>query len=531
MAGIAGIFEIGRVIARHLAGKLDREEQELLETWLAADVRHVEIFRRITDQDSLSAALLELEHTDVEGALARVKARIEAERLEESSREAGTESDQGHRGRTVRLWPWTGGQSKTAAGSRKWIAGLAAAVATIVFGVWLYKYEVASQAHHDGVTHNGELVNDVAPGKYGATITLANGQVIQLDSAKKGVVVGVAAGATALRYDDGSALSSLRGGTTKQSPDEIASEAAQPRNDGKGGYDGKEQSKAMMLTATTARGQTYSFTLPDGTKVWLNADSRLEFPAQFSGNERKILLQGEAYFVVVHNDKQPFRVVSKRPDGRAQVVEDIGTEFNINAYADERSVKTTLVEGAASVSSLLSSSSLRGGTTRQSSLQGEIASKAAHSRNDGKGALEMTGNSKDKRSLTALEMTGNSNDSRGGEIASKAAHSRNDGQGVILTPNQQASLTNGGLKVKTVDTETAVAWRSGKLRFENASLEEVMRQLSRWYNVEVKYPEGVPELKFTGGINRNVNASVALDILRDLKVKFKIEGKTIIVSK
>ncbi|WP_276088911.1 FecR domain-containing protein [Pedobacter sp. JY14-1] len=343
---------------------------------------------------------------------------------------------------------------------------IAAAVATIVFGVWLFRYEIASEATQP--RNDGLVANDIAPGKYGATITLANGQVIQLDSAKRGVVVG-----EELTYDDGS---SLRAG-----------EAA--------------RQSLTILTATTAKGQTYTFTLPDGTKVWLNADSKLEFPMQFSGKERRVLLRGEGYFVVKHNARQPFFVESTGKDGKGQVVEDIGTEFNISAYADDASIKTTLVEGAASVSPLLSGSSLRAG---------EAATNQARHSDDRRNLL----NSKDKRSLATLEMTGKRNDCRGS---------------VTLTPNQQATLSNGSLDVKTVNAEDAVAWKDGKYRFENASLEEVMRQLARWYNIEVQYDGPIPERRFSGGIDRRSNLSTAIAILKNLDISFELKGRTITI--
>ncbi len=350
-------------------------------------------------------------------------------------------------------------------------AAIAAAVATIVFGVWLFRYEIASQARNDGPGRDkANLANDVAPGTYGATMTLANGKTIQLDSAKRGVVVG-----NELEYDDGSSVSSLRGGTTKQS--------------------------LAMLTATTAKGQTYTFTLPDGTKVWLNADSKLEFPMQFSGKERRVLLRGEGYFVVKHNARQPFFVESAGKDGKGQVVEDIGTEFNISAYADDASIKTTLVEGAASVSPLLSASSLRAG---------EAATNQARHSDDRRNLL----NSKDKRYLATLEMTGK----------------RNDGKGsVTLTPNQQSTLSNGSLDVRTVNAEDAVAWKDGKYRFENASLQEVMRQLARWYNIEVRYDGPIPERRFSGGIDRRSNLSTAIAILKNLDISFELKGRTITI--
>lgn len=90
----------------------------------------------------------------------------------------------------------------------------------------------------------------------------------------------------------------------------------------------------------TPRGGEYTVVLADGTKVWLNAASSLRYPTRFSGNERKVELTGEAYFEVVHNASQPFVVMV-----RGVKVTDLGTRFNINAYADEPFMKTTLAQG------------------------------------------------------------------------------------------------------------------------------------------------------------------------------------------
>lgn len=90
------------------------------------------------------------------------------------------------------------------------------------------------------------------------------------------------------------------------------------------------------------RGGEYQLTLADGTKVWLNSDSRLEFPAAFTGEERKVRLSGEAYFQVKPDKLRPFRV-----EVNTMQVVVLGTSFNINAYNEE--MKTTLVEGAVKV--------------------------------------------------------------------------------------------------------------------------------------------------------------------------------------
>jgi len=300
-------------------------------------------------------------------------------------------------------------------------ASIAAAVATIVFGVWFF----TTPRHLDHDRHP-ELVSgsDIAPGKNGATITLANGAVIALDGNKKGVIVG-----DELKYDDGEIL--------KQVQD-----------------DDRLSSKAQNLTASTAKGQTYEFTLPDGTHVFLNADSKISFPSQFSGKERKIFLEGEAYFVVTHDEKQPFRVESE-----GQVVEDIGTEFNVNAYRNELSVKTTLVEGSARV------------------------------------------------------------------IPDKAA------QSVVLKPNQQSVLTGAQrIAVTEANITEATAWKDGYFRFYDENIENIMKQLARWYNIEVSYEGKVTTEGFTGRVSRSKNISQALMMLEKTKgVHFRIEGRRVTV--
>src|SRR5215217_2951205 len=205
--------------------------------------------------------------------------------------------------RTVRLWP------KIA---------VAAAIAIVISGVYFFTtYRDSGVGMDDALAQYAK--NDIVPGKNGATITLANGEVIELSDAKNGVVIG-----DSLIYSDGSDVRSLI-------PSELQGA------DGKGG---------QLLTASTSRGQTYQVTLPDGTKVWLNAASNIKFPSKFSGGERKILLDGEAYFEVAKDKAHPFIVKT-----RLQEVQVLGTHFNVNSYADEIATKTTLVEGSVRVRS------------------------------------------------------------------------------------------------------------------------------------------------------------------------------------
>jgi len=308
------------------------------------------------------------------------------------------------------------------------IAGVAAAaVAMIVLGVWFFGGGLQRQ---DGVGNRTGLdelaANDIAPGRNGATITLGNGKVIELSAQKTGVVVG-----DAVRYSDGSAV----GATALTSSDQMAA----------GG-------KAQDLTASTGRGQTYQFVLADGTKVWLNADSKISFPNQFNGVERKILLDGEGYFEVAKDKAHPFIVESK-----GQRVAVLGTHFNINSYADEAAVKTTLVEGSVSVSLL-----------------------------DGRK------------------------------------------QSQILKPGQQSVLLADRIRVQDIDAPDMVAWKDGVFIFNDESLQEVMRKIARWYNVEVVY-EGVNlDKRFGGSVSRYDNVSKVLKKLEQTGgIHFKIEGRRI----
>ena len=92
------------------------------------------------------------------------------------------------------------------------------------------------------------------------------------------------------------------------------------------------------------RGAEYFIILSDGTKVWLNSDTRLKYPVNFIGNERVVELTGEAYFEVTKDTRKPFRVSTG-----GQIVEVLGTEFNVSSYTDEELIYTTLVEGRVKV--------------------------------------------------------------------------------------------------------------------------------------------------------------------------------------
>ncbi|MGI6223794.1 MAG: FecR family protein [Prevotella sp.] len=105
--------------------------------------------------------------------------------------------------------------------------------------------------------------------------------------------------------------------------------------------------KSAMNHLSTPRGGEFKVTLEDGTEVWLNADSKLSYPEKFGETERRVELEGEAYFKVTKNPEKPFYVVSG-----SQEVRVYGTEFNVEAYSDDDLIYTTLVKGSVSLKSL-----------------------------------------------------------------------------------------------------------------------------------------------------------------------------------
>jgi transmembrane sensor len=271
-------------------------------------------------------------------------------------------------------------------------------------------------------SNNKYYKNDIAPGSDKAILKLADGSTIVLDDARNGAVA--------------------QQGNTKVI-----------KLNGKLDYNASaSENEVLYNTISTPRGGKYQIELVDGTQVWLNAASSLRFPTAFNGKERKVEITGEAYFEVARNKDMPFIVSANGAE-----VQVLGTHFNVMAYNEEASLKTTLIEGSVRF------------------VSNDVAS--------------------------------------------------------ILKPGQQSQfLKNGQVKVvSNVDLEEVLAWKNGVFHFEAADIEIVMRQLSRWYDVEVIYNKQVDE-QFYAQIPRNTKLS---DVLKALemtgKVHFKIEGRKIVV--
>jgi hypothetical protein len=110
-------------------------------------------------------------------------------------------------------------------------------------------------------------------------------------------------------------------------------------------YRGNGSETPSQNLLVVPRGGQYKLVLPDGTKVWLNAESSLSYPTAFTGAERKVQLTGEGYFEVTKNKEQPFIVESS-----GNSIKVLGTQFNINSYGDENAFTATLVEGSVQIS-------------------------------------------------------------------------------------------------------------------------------------------------------------------------------------
>ena len=303
------------------------------------------------------------------------------------------------------------------------IAVAASFIGLFLLGGFLLFNRIASREIAKTEVNEQRFKEDVSPGGDKATLTLADGSTIALDDAQNGT----------LAQQGGSKIIKL---------------------DGKISYDptNRNSKEIVYNTISTPKGGQYQLELPDGSKVWINAASSIHFPTSFTGKERRVEIEGEAYFEVSKNPNMPFIVIVN--DAEVHV---LGTHFNVNAYSDEDNIKTTLLEGSV-----------------------------------------------------------------------KFVHGVNAN---MLTPGQQTQLeTNGMIKVvSNVDVDEVVAWKNGMFDFKNAGIETVMRQLSRWYDVEIEYSGKTDDL-FFADMRRNIKLSDALKALELTgKVKFDIQGKKIIV--
>jgi transmembrane sensor len=313
------------------------------------------------------------------------------------------------------------------------MACAAAASLLLIFGSYFrFFHEKNPSGEVSKTTDNyKQPLNNVNAGVNKAVLTLADGSIINLASSEKGTLA-IQGNIKIIKSEDGQLLY----------------------------YRDRESlTSTLYNTIATPRGGTYELVLSDGTKIWLNAASSLKFPAAFKGKTREVALEGEAYFEVAKNVAMPFHV-----NVNHMSIEVLGTHFNINAYEDEPTISTTLLEGSVKVN--------------------------------------------------------------------KELDSKSGSQTVLLKPGERADFSKDGNFTidRHADLKGVTAWKDDNFQFNDTPVADIMRQVSRWYDVEVQYNGPITTRKITGTINRNVSLAQLIDMLQYAGLKMKVENKKIIIN-
>ncbi len=273
-------YKVSQLIYRDLLGKLSVEEKDRLDEWKDENEDNLHLYNKIVSKDNLKIEFDLYNKTDFRSAQSEMEKRISLYR-------------------SYRL---------------RRIVNISLKIAAVfIFALGLlwnfypnYKEDKANIAS-----------SRIVPGQSKAMLTLGDGTIITLDSFIKDTIA----------KNDG-ALVTASDAQINYVPEvkDIISE------------------KLVFNTLDIPRGGEYRITLADGTRVWLNSQTKLRFPVKFFGDERKVFLEGEAYFQVAHNKNKPFRVVAQ-----GQTIEVLGTGFNVSSYKDDGEIFTTLVEGKVKV--------------------------------------------------------------------------------------------------------------------------------------------------------------------------------------
>ena len=311
-------------------------------------------------------------------------------------------------------------------------AGVAAIFLVIAAGAVILLLQGKANSRLASHPPVSSLSKDPLPGSDKAVLTLDDGSTILLDSARTGSLA-------------------LQGSTR-----------VLKSKDGRLQYEpgaGNRPGQVSYNTLATPKGGQYKLVLPDGSQVWLNAASSIRYPTVFTGTERKVEVAGEAYFEIAKNAAMPFKVLVDHQLKAANPMEItvLGTQFNVNAYSDEETIRTTLLEGSV-------------------------------------------------------------------KVARGAASG-------ILKPGQQSRLQENGEMawIPNADIEKVMAWKNGVFEFGDENLQTILRQVARWYNVEVVYEGAIPSDRFTGRVSRSTSLSGVLKILQLSDIRFKVENNKIIV--
>jgi len=407
---IQGHERAADLIARQLLGGITDAERMELDAWIAENDAHQACFQRCTDPQELNQLMADYHKAGEWGSdlLAAIHSKIAP-------------------ASPIRTLPTAPQTRPLPSASRIRLLQsprfkyAAAIILLLGAATYLWKIRSGGEGHADISTTPAQTI---LPGHKGAILTLADGRQLTLDSLHNGIVAN----------QNGARATLINGELAYQS-------TGQPTHD------------ISHNTITTPRGRQYQLILPDGTKVWLNAASSITFPTAFTGAERKVTIRGEAYFEVAANTQKPFTV--QTGDAAIQV---LGTSFNISAYNDEPTIKTTLLEGKVKV---------QNEPTKES---------------------------------------------------------------IVLQPGEQGVVAEHLRLNKKVDLEQVIAWKNGLFNFNSTELFTVMQQLSRWYDIDIKYEGKVPALTVSGKMDRGLTLQEILEFLTKNEIKYRLEGRTIIVN-
>jgi transmembrane sensor len=228
----------------------------------------------------------------------------------------------------------------------------------------------------------------------------------------------------------------------------------------------------------TKNGISTKMILPDGSTVWLNAGSKLDYTRIGTSGNREVQLTGEAFFDVVKNPDRPFIIHTSKID-----VKVLGTKFNVKAYPNDKTVETSLVQGSVEV--------------------------FVKNRPGEKYLL------KPNQKLVLLNNAET-------DVLPKATVNRNSKLPIIAI-NHLTYRTDDTMAIET-------SWMQNKLVFENEAFADVARKMERWYDVKIQFRTSSLEDELLNGDFRKETLSQALDALQiTTDFKYKIEGRTVII--
>ena len=290
-------YRVAYLIAGFIRHTISEKEHDELDNWVNESDHNMQLFEDLTDEKNLVA---NLEWMD----------KVQAEESYKAMQEKGAFNLPQKKAYDRRIW-------------------LAAASVIVLLGVFfIYKYTTGKPGSSEEIVITDTTL--LKPGGNRATLTLADGKVIDLTYAKTGVI----------EDDSNSHVNKTADGELVYVKDSSVI-----------------YTTALHTLSTPAGGQ-YQVTLPDGTRVWLNAATIIKYPPAFSGKERNVELKGEAYFEVAKNEKKPFRVLLA--DSTSVMV--TGTHFNVNAYQNEKEQQVTLLQGSVTVLNEINVTKLEPGT-------------------------------------------------------------------------------------------------------------------------------------------------------------------------